>query len=174
MPPRSTKAPKLTTLDTVPLRTSPGRKSCRNSSRCSFWVSSSQALRDKTTLLRFLSNSMILASIVVPIYGCRSRTRRNSTSEAGRNPRRPMSTIKPPLTTSITAPDTIPSPSLISSILPQARSYCALFLDRIRRPSLSSRWRTTASTFSPTATTSLGSTPLRIDNSRGGITPSDL
>ena len=30
--------------------------------RCSFWVSSSQARRDSTTLLRFLSSSMILAS----------------------------------------------------------------------------------------------------------------
>ena len=123
MPPRSTKAPKLTTLDTTPLRTSPGRKSWRNSSRCSFWVSSSQARRDRTTLLRFLSSSMILASTVVPMYGCRSRTRRNSTSEAGRKPRRPISTMRPPLTTSMTEPETIPSPSLISSILPQARSY---------------------------------------------------
>ena len=63
MPPRSTKAPKLTTLDTTPLRTSPGLRLARKSSRCSFWVSSSQARRDSTTLLRFLSSSMILASI---------------------------------------------------------------------------------------------------------------
>ena len=62
MPPRSTKAPKLTTDDTTPLRTSPGLRLARKSSRCSFWVSSSQARRDSTTLLRFLSSSMILAS----------------------------------------------------------------------------------------------------------------
>ena len=82
--------------------------------------------------------------------------------------------MRPPLTTSMTEPETIPSPSLISSILPQARSYWARFLDRTRRPSLSSRWRTTASIFSPTATISLGSTPFRMESSRGGITPSDL
>ena len=35
MPPRSTKAPKLTTLDTTPLRTSPGLRLARKSSRCS-------------------------------------------------------------------------------------------------------------------------------------------
>ena len=62
MPPRSTKAPKLTTDDTTPRRTSPGLRLVRNSSRCSFWVSSNQARRDRTTLLRFLSSSMILAS----------------------------------------------------------------------------------------------------------------
>ena len=61
--------------------------------------------------------------------------------------------IRPPLTTSMTGPATTPSFSLISSILPQARSYCARFLDRIRRPSLSSFWRTRASTSSPMATT---------------------
>jgi hypothetical protein len=38
------------------------------------------------------------------------------------------------------------SSSLIFSIVPQARSYWARFLDRIRRPSLSSFWRTKAST----------------------------
>ena len=42
-------------------------------------------------------------------------------------------------------PRTTPSSSLIFSIVPQARSYCARFLDRIRRPSLSSFWRTRAS-----------------------------
>ena len=41
----------------------------RNSSRCSFCVSSSQARRDSTTLLRFLSSSMILASSVAPDVG---------------------------------------------------------------------------------------------------------
>ncbi len=76
----------------------------RNSLRTSDWVCSSQARRDSTTLLRFLSSSMILASISLPTYGCRSRTRRISTSEAGRKPRRPMSRIRPPLTTSMTVP----------------------------------------------------------------------
>ena len=61
-----------------------------------------------------------------------------------------MSRMRPPLTTSMTVPVTMPSSSLIFSIVPQARSYCARFLDRIRRPSLSSFWRTRASTSSPT------------------------
>ena len=46
------------------------------------------------------------------------------------------------MTTSMTEPLTTPSASLICSIVPQARSYCARFLDRISRPSLSSFWRT--------------------------------
>ena len=41
------------------------------------------------------------------------------------------------MTTSITVPVTTPSSSLIFSIVPQARSYWARFLDRIRRPSFS-------------------------------------
>ena len=51
--------------------------------RTSDCVCSSHARRDRTTLLRFLSSSMILASISLPTYGWRSRTRRISTSEAG-------------------------------------------------------------------------------------------
>ncbi len=118
--------------------------------RTSDWVCSSQARRDSTTLLRFLSSSMIFASSCRPTYGCRSRTRRISTSDAGRKPRRPMSRIRPPLTTSMTVPSTTSSSSFLASIVPQARSYCARFLDRISRPSLSSFWRTRASTSSPT------------------------
>ena len=38
----------------------------RNSLRTSDWVCSNQARRDSTTLLRFLSSSMILASSVLP------------------------------------------------------------------------------------------------------------
>ena len=91
-----------------------------------------------------------------------------------RKPRRPMSRMRPPLTTSMTVPVTTPSSSLIFSIVPQARSYCARFLDRIRRPSLSSFWRTRASTSSPTATTSEGSTSCLMDSSREGMTPSVL
>ena len=173
-PPRSTKAPKLTMEETTPLRIWPLRSVLRNVWRTSDWVCSSQARRDRTTLLRFLSSSMILASISLPTYGWRSRTRRISTSEAGRKPRSPMSRIRPPLTTSMTVPVTTPSSSLIRSIVPHARSYCARFLDRIRRPSLSSFWRTRASICSPVLTTSCGSTSCLIDSSRDGITPSVL
>ena len=74
----------------------------------------------------------------------------------------------------MTGPLTTPSFSLISSIVPQARSYCARFLDRMRRPSLSSFWRTSASSSSSSETISWGSTSLRIESSREGITPSDL
>ena len=68
----------------------------------------------------------------------------------------------------------MPSSSLIFSIVPQARSYCARFLDRIRRPSLSSFWRTRASISSPTPTTSEGSTSCLMESSREGMTPSVL
>lgn len=71
--------------------------------------------------------------------------------------------MSPPLTTSMTVPVTMPSSSLIFSIVPQARSYCARFLDRMRRPSLSSFWRTRASISSPTLTTSFGSTSCLIE-----------
>ena len=46
----------------LPVRFSPGLRLTRNSSRCSFWVSSNHARRDRTTLLRLRSSSMILAS----------------------------------------------------------------------------------------------------------------
>src|SRR5271166_1756695 len=173
-PPRSTNAPKLTIDDTTPLRIAPFCSWLRNSLRTSDCVCSSQARRDSTTLFRFLSSSMILASSSLPMYGCRSRTRRISTSDAGRKPRRPMSRIRPPLTTSMTVPLTASSLSLSSSIVPHARSYWARFLDRISRPSLSSLVRTRASTLSPTDTTSLGSTSCLMDSSREGMTPSVL
>ncbi len=60
------------------------------------------------------------------------------------------------------------------SMSPQARSYCARFLERTSRPSLSSFWRTRASIWSPSETISDGSTSLRMLSSRDGITPSDL
>src|SRR5579875_1389851 len=85
-----------------------------------------------------------------------------------------MSRMRPPLTTSMTGPRTTPSASLMASMLPHARSYWARFLDRMRRPSLSSFWSTRASIWSPTLTTSWGSTSWRMDSSRTGITPSDL
>ena len=62
-----------------------------NSLRTSDWVCSSQARRREHHVVAVLPSSMILASISLPMYGCRSRTRRISTSDAGRKPRRPMS-----------------------------------------------------------------------------------
>ena len=85
-----------------------------------------------------------------------------------------MSRISPPFTTSITGPVIVWPEFMTSSIRPHARSYCARFLDRISRPSLSSFWSTRASTRSPTWTTSLGFTSWRIDSSFEGMTPSDL
>ena len=142
--------------------------------RDSDWLCSKNALRDSTTLLRFLSSSIMRASISFPIYGERSLTRRISTSDAGRKPLRPISTIKPPLTTSMTVPVTTSSRSFLPSISLQAFSYCARFLESIKRPSLSSFCRTRASTRSPTFTNSLGSRSWRIESSLAGITPSVL
>ena len=85
-----------------------------------------------------------------------------------------MSRIRPPLTTSITSPSTF-SPALnFSSMRFQARSYSARFLERTRRPSLSSFWSTSASMESPSATRSAGLASLRMESSRTGMTPSDL
>ncbi len=158
----------------MPLRRSPFVSPSRNFLRPSDCDSSRNARRDRTTLLRLRSSSMIFASRSCPTNGCRSRTRRRSTSDAGRKPRSPMSRIRPPLTTSITGPVMVSPERMTSSMRPQARSYCARFLDRIRRPSLSSFCRTSASTLSPTFTTSFGSTSWRIESSLLGITPSDL
>ena len=110
MPPRSTNAPKLTTDETTPLRTSPGLRLVRNSSRCSFWVSSRYARRRQHDVVAVLVELDDLAlEHACRRTGCRSRTRRRSTSDAGRKPRRPMSRIRPPLTTSMTGPETTPS-----------------------------------------------------------------
>ena len=65
-PPRSTNAPKLTIDDTTPLRIWPFCSWVRKFCRTSLCVCSSHARRDSTTLLRFLSSSMILASISRP------------------------------------------------------------------------------------------------------------
>ena len=82
--------------------------------------------------------------------------------------------MRPPLTTSMTAPSTGSPDSAAPSILRQAFSKRARFLDRISRPSWSSLVRTSASTSSPSDTSSLGSTDLRMDSSPEGMTPSDL
>ena len=166
MPPISTKAPKCTMDATTPVRISPTFRSPRICSRCSRWLSCSHSRLDSTTLLRILSISKILASRVCPRYGWRSRTLRKSTSEAGKKPRSPTSMMRPPLTASMTVPLTMPSPSLMAMMLSQARSYWARFLERISRPSRSSRCSTEASITSPTFTISWVSTSLRMESSR--------
>ena len=82
--------------------------------------------------------------------------------------------MRPPFTTSITGPLMVPPDCMTSSIRPHARSYWARFFDRMRRPSLSSFWRTRASILSPTCTTSFGSMSWRMESSLAGMTPSDL
>ena len=174
MPSRSTNAPKSTMLEIWPSMIRPGCRRSRMAWRCSLRSSSSTARRLSTTLLRLRLSSMTFVWIVWPRYSSRFGTRRMSTSEAGRKPRTPRSTIRPPLTTSITAPLTGSPDSAAPSILRQARSKRARFLDRIRRPSWSSLVRTSASTSSPSSTSSLGSTDLRIESSLLGMTPSLL
>ena len=82
--------------------------------------------------------------------------------------------IRPPLTTSITAPMTGSPDSAAASMRRQARSKRARFFDRISRPSWSSLVRTSASTSSPISTSSEVSTDLRIESSPEGMTPSLL
>ncbi len=111
---------------------------------------------------------------MVPKNELRSLTRRRSTRDAGRNPLRPISIMRPPLTTSITSPSTVSPLWNFSSTLFQALLYSARFLERRSLPSLSSFCITKASTSSPSETSSDVSTSSRIESSRAGITPSDL
>ena len=149
MPSRSTNAPKSTMLEIWPSMMRPGCRRSRIAWRCSLRSSSSTARRESTTLLRERLSSMTLHSMFWPRYSSRFGTRRMSTSEAGRKPRTPRSMIRPPLTTSMTAPMTGSPDSAAASIRRQARSKRARFLDRISRPSWSSLVRTSASTSSP-------------------------
>ena len=135
IPSRSTNAPKSTMLEIIPSTTSPFCRRSRICSRASLRSSSSTARRDRTTLLRLRLSSITLHSIGWLMYSSRSCTRRMSTSEAGRKPRTPRSTIRPPLTTSITLPSTGSPESAAASIRRHARSKRARFLERIRRPS---------------------------------------
>jgi hypothetical protein len=82
--------------------------------------------------------------------------------------------MRPPLTTSMTVPSTGSPDSAAPSIFRHAFSKRARFFERTRRPSWSYLVRTKASTFSPSDTSSAGSTERRIDNSFAGMTPSDL
>ena len=134
-----------------------GLESSRMRWRTSRRSSSSTARRDSTTLLRERLSSITLQRSVWPRNSSRSCTRRMSTSDAGRKPRTPRSMIRPPLTTSMTWPSTGSPLSAAASIRFHAFSKRARFFDRIRRPSASSFWRTSASTSSPSATSSPGS-----------------
>jgi len=66
MPPRSTKAPKFTTDDTVPRRTSPCLRFSRKLLALLLLRLFEPRRLESTTLLRFLSSSMILASRLRP------------------------------------------------------------------------------------------------------------
>ena len=174
MPSRSTKAPKSTMFEIAPSTTMPGWSRSRICWRTSLRSSSRTARRLRTTLLRERFSSMTLHSILVPRNSSRFCTRRMSTREAGRKPRTPRSMIRPPLTTSITVPSTGSPDSAAASILRQAFSKRARFLESTSRPSWSSFVRTRASTSSPSSTSSCGSTDLRIESSFIGMTPSLL
>ena len=174
MPPRSTKAPKLTTDDTTPLRTSPGLRLARKSSRCSFCVSSRQARRDSTTLLRFLSSSMILAcsdaadvrlQVAHPAQlderGGQEAAQADVDDEAALDDlddRALDDAVR-----FLDLLDRAPRPLVLRPLLGQDEAALLVLLRRTR-----------ASIFSPSDTISCGSTSLRIDSSRAGMTPSDL
>ena len=106
-----------------------GLREGRGTSDCD---SSRKARRDSTTLLRLRSSSMIFASSSWPTNGCRSRTRRRSTSEAGEESAQADVEDEAALDD---FDDTAGDDSvflLIFSFVPQARSYYAPFLDRIK------------------------------------------
>ena len=82
--------------------------------------------------------------------------------------------IRPPLTTSMTLPSTGSPLSAAASMRCHAFSNRARFFERIRRPSVSSFWSTSASISWPISTSSSGFTDRRIESSAMGMTPSDL
>ena len=175
MPPRSTKAPKFTTLDTTPLRTSPGLRLARNSSRCSFCVSSSHARRDSTTLLRFLSSSMILASSVLPDVGLQVAHAAQLDERGGQEAAEADVEDEAALddldhragddaVLLLDPLDVAPGPLVLGPLLGQDQPALLVLLREDERLDLVAH----------ATTISLGSTSLRIDSSRLGITPSDL
>src|SRR5215207_3586053 len=107
IPSRSTNAPKSTRFETVPRTIIPSSSEVRMRSRSSLRSSSRTARLLRTTLLRLRFSSMTLHSSFWPRKASRFLTRRMSTRLAGRKPRRPMSRIRPPLTTSMTGPSTV-------------------------------------------------------------------
>ena len=74
----------------------------------------------------------------------------------------------------MTVPLTASSFSLSSSMVPQARSYWARFLDRIRRPSLSSLVRDQGFDLIADGHNLVGVDVVLMDSSREGMTPSVL
>ena len=105
----------------------------RNSLRTSDWVCSSQARRDRTTLLRFLSSSMILASISPADVGLQIADAAHLDQRGGQESAQADVEDQAAL-------DDLDDGALdglvllleFSSMVPQARSYWARFLDRIR------------------------------------------
>src|SRR5207244_4049202 len=93
---------------TTPLTIAPSCSVLSSSSRSAPRLASSTARRETTTLLRFRSSLMTLNSRDLPSNGVVSLTGRMSTSEPGRNARRPWTiTIRPPFTLRATIPETI-------------------------------------------------------------------
>jgi hypothetical protein len=130
----------LTIEETTPERTWPFCRVVRKFWRTADCVCSSQAARqhDVVAVLVELDD---LGLELLPTYGLQVAHAAHLDQRRGQEAAQPMSRMRPPLTTSMTVPVTMPSSSLIFSIVPHARSYCARFLDRISRPSLSSFWR---------------------------------
>jgi len=132
-PPRSTNAPKLTIEDTTPLRDLAAaqrvEETCGRTSGLGLLKPGTAGTGPR--LLRFLSSSMILASIsLADVRLAGHETRRISTSEAGQEaaPARCPGSGRP-LTTSITVP--VDHAVFFLDLLdgcPRARSYCARLL----------------------------------------------
>ena len=166
-PPRSTNAPKLQMLLTIPLRICP---ICNSSSRTSRrWDRISRSATRSDRIKRFLrrSSSMILTLICWPTtsesfafssssVSSAGPRRRLVSCERGTKPRGPTSTKTPPLLNSRMVASMIVPFSNMSSVARQTFSCAARRTERMAGPSPSG-WTTYTSTLSPRAYDGFGS-----------------
>ena len=152
-PPRSTNAPKAVMFFTTPAMSWPTSSVFKTSSFFSAISASSHARRDKTMLCRRLLMLMTFIWKVSPMYWSRFCIGRNSTWEAGKNPRKvPTVARSPPLIRSVICPSTGEPLSKASVISSQTNVWSAIFFERLICPSESSRRTIYTSISSPTLT----------------------
>ena len=117
-------------------------------------------------MLRFLSSSMILASISVPMYGLQIANATHLDQRRGQEAAQADVEDQAALDDLDDGALTASSFSLSASMVPRARSYWALLgQDQASLPCL--RWGLGLPPSSPTDTTSLGSTSCLMDSSAG-------
>ena len=156
----------------IPFNETPSSMLASNSSRSAEFALSITARRLTTTLLRLTSNLITLNSNSMFSRCVISRRGLTSTSEPGRNARKPRtSTVNPPLTLPLITPVTISSLVCAASSSIQDSARRAFSRESRVAPNPSSTASRDTCTSSPTLTSS---SPLSLKNCSAGITPSDF